>query len=321
MNTSPQSTRPRYKRSRALFHWLLPALLLLPSVLAAERQAPCISDELTLCLLDDRVEVKARFQNQHDGGTSGDAHAMPLTDETGAFWFFNDENYEIMVKAIDGRELNDAVWIFFGSLSDVEFWMDTRDTETGFTKSYYNPPGHVFGVTDTAALRVDGVGSDCGGGDGSCPTDLFCDPNPGLCSTPGPLTVPGLPPPGQCVSVPEACIEIFDPVCGCDGTTYSNDCFRQMARVAKDHDGSCFGGGEGATCGGFAGFPCDEGLTCQFEAGSCQIADGFGVCVPRADVCPAVVDPVCGCDGKTYNNDCELLRAGVTKDHDGVCGP
>jgi hypothetical protein len=45
--------------------------------------------------------------------------------------------------------------------------------------------------------------------------------------------------PGVCAPRPEVCIEIFQPVCGCDGQTYSNACVASVAGVSVDPAGTC----------------------------------------------------------------------------------
>lgn len=71
-------------------------------------------------------------------------------------------------------------------------------------------------------------------------------------------------------------------------------------------------------CGGFAGIPCEEGEFCLLPVGEC-CCDFQGVCVPQAGACPAVYQPVCGCDGNTYGNFCMAIIAGVNVDHVGEC--
>ncbi len=75
----------------------------------------------------------------------------------------------------------------------------------------------------------------------------------------------------------------------------------------------------GERCGGFVGIPCESGLWCEMPARRCQAADMFGTCVKRSEICYQIYRPECGCDGKTYGNDCERRRARVSKDHDGKC--
>ena len=80
------------------------------------------------------------------------------------------------------------------------------------------------------------------------------------------------------------------------------------------------GGSTGKTCGGIAGATCATNEFCDLQAGSCNVSDATGTCVLNVGVgCIASVQPVCGCNGKTYNNDCERQVAGVSKKSNGAC--
>lgn len=84
------------------------------------------------------------------------------------------------------------------------------------------------------------------------------------------------------------------------------------------------GSEEGGMCGGFAGFRCidDPHMVCDYQPGLvCQdnAADIAGTCTFVPDVCEDVDEPVCGCDGRTYENDCMRLKQNMGKAHDGPC--
>jgi Kazal-type serine protease inhibitor domain len=51
--------------------------------------------------------------------------------------------------------------------------------------------------------------------------------------------------PGVCKLVPKICMTVVQPVCGCNETTYTNDCNRLIAQVQKAHDGKCTWAQEG----------------------------------------------------------------------------
>lgn len=105
-----------------------------------------------LCLLGGRFRVEVDWVNQYDGGATGLATAVPVSDKSGFFWFFDGANYELLVKVLDGTAINGHFWVFYGALSNVEYTIRVTDTSTGAVATYHSPPGALCGGADTAAL-------------------------------------------------------------------------------------------------------------------------------------------------------------------------
>lgn len=107
-----------------------------------------------LCLSEGRFEVQTHWKNHLEEGDYGTATAVAIdvSDESGMFWFFNSSNIELVVKTLDGRALNGHYWVFFGALSNVEYWVTVRDTQAGGRRTYHNPPAENCGQSDTMAF-------------------------------------------------------------------------------------------------------------------------------------------------------------------------
>lgn len=95
--------------------------------------------------------MEVEWQDQHNGG-SGAGQAVPGTDKSGFFWFFNADNLELVVKALDGTAVNGRLWVFYGALTDIEYTITVTDTTTGLAIPHHNPPGEICGRADTAAF-------------------------------------------------------------------------------------------------------------------------------------------------------------------------
>ena len=112
----------------------------------------CSPDAHTLCLNNGRFSVTADFQATPEGPSSP-ATAVPLTSDTGYFWFFDPANIELVTKVLNGCATNDHYWFFAGGLTNVGVQIKVKDTFAGVEQNYSNPLGTPFPpIQDTAAF-------------------------------------------------------------------------------------------------------------------------------------------------------------------------
>jgi hypothetical protein len=104
-----------------------------------------------LCLNGGRFRAEVTWRVPATGA-GGEAQPISLTGDTGAFWFFNPANYELIVKVLDGNWVNRHFWVFYGALTDVEFDLTVTDTVTGLQRTYHNPAGTMASRADTQAF-------------------------------------------------------------------------------------------------------------------------------------------------------------------------
>lgn len=128
------------------------------SVTTGSYTGPCRTGPGYLCLRDGRFELRADWTNPDRAADFGAGTSAPVdvSDESGLFWFFDPANVELVAKVLDGSRLNGYYWMFFGALSDVEYWLTLRDTAVGGARrTYHNPPKEVCGQSDVRALPGD----------------------------------------------------------------------------------------------------------------------------------------------------------------------
>jgi Concanavalin A-like lectin/glucanases superfamily len=117
----------------------------------------CGASTATSLCLRDRFSISARWRTDGPGLlTNAQAQVAGAANAgSGLFQFFSPDNWEIMVKALDGCGLNNRYWIFSAATTNVFYRLDVLDVRTGTQKIYFNYPGPPApAVTDTSALAV-----------------------------------------------------------------------------------------------------------------------------------------------------------------------
>jgi len=102
-------------------------------------------------LLNGRFDVEVSWRDPRTG-QAGNGTAVPLTHDTGAFWFFGDQNLEMMVKVLDGRALNGHFWVFFSALTDTAITLRVTDRETGAVRTYTKLANRLASRADVNAF-------------------------------------------------------------------------------------------------------------------------------------------------------------------------
>ena len=111
----------------------------------------------SLCLLD-RYSVTTRWRTNPAPGTLTDGQGQVAScpnEGSGLFWFFSANNWEVLVKALNGCGLNNRYWVFSAATTNVFYRMEVLDVVRGKQKIYFNYPGPPApAVTDTDAFAT-----------------------------------------------------------------------------------------------------------------------------------------------------------------------
>lgn len=98
----------------------------------------------------------ARVEWRDHQGNTGFGIAVPYrSEDSGMFWFFNPNNWEVLIKVLDGCAVNDHYWVFYSATTDVEFdlWVTPRDGGFLTGRMYHNDLGNTAeSVTNTTAF-------------------------------------------------------------------------------------------------------------------------------------------------------------------------
>lgn len=118
-----------------------------------ELAPPACADPHTLCLQGGRFQISVQWTDFN--GNTGLASVVPgaTSNNSGVMWFFSPDNWELLIKVLDGCVVNGHYWVLGAAATNVAYTIQVTDTQTGEVKTYTNPLGTVSpAITDTTAF-------------------------------------------------------------------------------------------------------------------------------------------------------------------------
>ncbi len=121
---------------------------------ASDSAGTCVADAETLCLQDSRYSVAVEWRTA-DGRRGPGSVVHEGTNDSGLFTFFSADNWEVLIKVLDGCTVNGHVWVYGASTTDLGYVIRVTDTVTGTVKEYRNEPGlPAPAITDATAFHA-----------------------------------------------------------------------------------------------------------------------------------------------------------------------
>lgn len=107
----------------------------------------------TVTLQGDRFAVTIDTKDYEE--VERPARLVTQSDDSAVLWFFDPNNWEVLIKVLDGCGVNNRYWVLFAATTDVELTLTVTDTQTNMVKQYTNELGNpADAVVDTDAFAT-----------------------------------------------------------------------------------------------------------------------------------------------------------------------
>jgi hypothetical protein len=123
-------------------------------ILTPSSAGGCQSSATTMCLNENRFQVEVDwidFEGRRGEGTVVEFGA----EDSGLFWFFDRDNWEMLVKVLDGCGTNGHYWVFSAATTNVGYSLRVTDTSTGLSVDFENS----LGTSSPAVTAIEALAS------------------------------------------------------------------------------------------------------------------------------------------------------------------